>query len=196
MSPPTTAPIGESMPPTIIAGNATSAIAPIVGESAAGPAASVTPGERGQPGRDRPRDREHAPGADALGERGLLVEGGGAHRHAQRRRSGRRRRSPATTAAAMPSVHRSRTASTTSPTFTVSTPHGSARLRLSKPQIAVIACSMMNSRPIVIMITANTGSPTIWRSTVRSSAAPKAAEHMTASTTASANGSPAVFANA
>jgi hypothetical protein len=67
---------------------------------------------------------------------------------------------------------------------------------LSKPQIAVIACSMMNRRPIVIMITANTGSPTIFRSTVRSRPAPKNAEHTTASSTASANGSSAPFANA
>ena len=67
---------------------------------------------------------------------------------------------------------------------------------MSKPQIAVIACSMMNSRPIVIMITANTGSPTILRSTVRSSPAPKAEAHSTASSTASTNGRPAVLANA
>ena len=67
---------------------------------------------------------------------------------------------------------------------------------MSKPQIAVMACSMMNSRPIVIMITAKTGSPTILRSTVRSSPAPNAAEHSTASTTAITNGNPAVLANA
>jgi len=33
-----------------------------------------------------------------------------------------------------------------SPALTVLTPHGSARLSESKPQIAVTACSMMNSR--------------------------------------------------
>ena len=47
--PPTTAPTGESSPPRIIAGNATSAIAPIVGVSAAAPDASVTPASAASP---------------------------------------------------------------------------------------------------------------------------------------------------
>ena len=46
MIPPRTAPSGESMPPGIIAGKAMRAVAPIAGESAAGPDASVQPGER------------------------------------------------------------------------------------------------------------------------------------------------------
>ncbi len=85
---------------------------------------------------------------------------------------------------------------TTSPTRTVSTPHGSPRFSASKPQIAVMTCSMMNSRPIVIMITANTGWPTIAAQHVRSIAAPSSALNASASTTARKKGSPASLAKA
>ena len=171
ISPPATAPIGESIPPTIIAGNATSAIAPIVGDSAAGPDASVTPASAARPAEIAHETmntrRALMPWASAASASKAVARM--ATPSVERRKN---RKKPPSTAAAIPSVHRSRTANTTSPARTVSTPHGSARLRLSKPQIAVIACSMMNSRPIVIMITANTGSPTILRSTVRSRPAP------------------------
>ena len=103
---------------------------------------------------------------------------------------------PASIAAAIASVHRSRVDITIPPTFTVATPHGSLRLSASKPQIAVTTCSMMNSRPIVTMITANVGSPTMWRRTVRSIAAPISAADATARITASTNGSPAPLENA
>ena len=96
----------------------------------------------------------------------------------------------------MPIVHRSRTDITTPPTSTVATPHGSSRLSASKPQIVVTTCSMMNSRPIVIMITANTGWPTMRRSTRRSTPAPTSPAHATAAITASANGRSAPLANA
>ena len=106
------------------------------------------------------------------------------------------RKNPASAAAARPIVQRSRSEMTTSPALNVSTPHGSARFSESKPQIDVMTCSMMNSRPIVIMITAKTGWPTIRRSTMRSVAAPTSALATIAAIAASTNGHDAEFANA
>jgi hypothetical protein len=50
--------------------------------------------------------------------------------------------------------------------------HGLSTGRLSKPQIAVINGSSTNSSPMVIMMTANGGWPTMRRSTNRSTLAP------------------------
>lgn len=87
----------------------------------------------------------------------------------------KKRKNATTTAAVMPMVHRSRTPSTSPPTSTVWMFQGFVSGRLSKPQIAVISGSMTNRSPIVIMMTANGGWPTMRRSTSRSTLAPTTA---------------------
>ena len=105
--PPTTAPSGESRPPRIMAGNATRAMRPTPGLRAGAAGRQGGTGQRGDQAGDAPRHPVDPPGADALGQRRLLVEGGGPHGQAERRSSGRRRRTPPRTTAVKPMVQRS-----------------------------------------------------------------------------------------
>ena len=141
------------------------------GLSPPGPGGDRDPGQGGDRAGDGPRRGEDPLGAHALGQRRFLVERGRPHGQTERGEAeeGEERRQHDQGEPDGPEVG---DRMKTSPTWIVSTPHGSPRLWASKPQMSVTTSWMMKSIPMVIMISANGGRPTMRRRINRSTTRP------------------------
>ena len=169
-TPPTTAPSGESSPPRIMAGNAESAMRPRPGCNPA-PVANVVPARAAtipaMPQARRWTMPALTPWASAASWSAAVARITSPYRLKRKNP-----RNPSSTAAVNPVPHRSRWAIVMSPHSATLPDHGSSKVRLVGPQIAVTTLSITNRIPMVTMITVKGCSPMKWRSTSHSRPTP------------------------